>query len=399
MGRALQRMSMFRSPISQVVALAAIALLGGSVALVGASAFGAFEESGGGATTVVKTVAPSSSAAADAESALGVKEIYERSAPGVVQVTTSIGSGQDPALGGSEQQALGSGFVVDEDGHVVTNYHVIEGADAISVSFSNKDTLDATLVGSDPSTDLAVLKVGAGPEALTALPLADSDAVSVGDEVVAIGNPFGLERTATAGIVSALQRSVTAPNGFAIDEVIQTDAPINQGNSGGPLLNMRGEVIGVNSQIETNSGGNVGIGFAVPANTVKTVVSQILETGHVDRAYLGIVARPIEPELSRTVELPVDEGLLIESVTSGSAAEKAGLAAGTEQVVVSGESYRIGGDVIVAAAGTKVASVEELRDVLGKYAPGDEIEIDLYRDGKKISVPVELGRQPSSPQG
>jgi S1-C subfamily serine protease len=389
---------MFRSPVSQVVALAAIALLGGSVALVGAKAFGAFDEGGGSTTTVVETVA-ASSGAADAESSLGVKEIYERSAPGVVQVTTRVGASQSSATGGSEQQALGSGFVVDKDGHVVTNYHVVEGADSISVSFSNKDTLDATLVGSDPSTDLAVLKVGAGPEALTTLPLGDSDAVSVGDEVVAIGNPFGLERTATAGIVSALQRSVTAPNGFAIDQVIQTDAPINPGNSGGPLFNLRGEVIGVNSQIESNSGGNVGIGFAVPSNTVKTVVSQILETGHVDRAYLGIVARPIEPELSRTVKLPVDDGLLVESVTSGSAADKAGLVAGAEQVVVSGESYRVGGDVIVGAAGTKVASVEELRDVLGKFAPGDTIEIDLYRDGKKISVPVELGRQPSSPQG
>jgi S1-C subfamily serine protease len=389
---------MFRSSVSQVAAFVVIALLGGGAALAGAAALGAFDD--GGTTTVVESVA-ASPATSPARSGLSVKEIYERSAPGVVQVTTQIGGGESDGFGFATpgQQALGSGFVVDEEGHIVTNYHVIEGANAISVSFSNRDTLDASLVGSDPSTDLAVLKVEAGPEALTTLPVGDSDAVSVGDEVVAIGNPFGLERTATAGIVSALQRSVTAPNGFAIDKVIQTDAPINQGNSGGPLFNMQGEVIGVNSQIETNSGGNVGIGFAVPSNTVKTVVSQILETGQVDRAYMGVVARPIEPELARSHELPTDEGLLVESVAAGSAADEAGLVAGTEQVVVAGESYRIGGDLIVAAGGVSVATVEELRDVLAEYAPGDEIEIELYRDGKKITVTVELGRQPTSPQG
>ena len=189
------------------------------------------------------------------------------------------------------QQALGSGFVIDKAGHIVTNYHVIEGADQIEVSFSNQDTLRATIVGSDPSTDIAVLRVEASSRSLTPLVLGNSGVVRVGDPVVAIGNPFGLARTATAGIVSAVQeRTITAPNGYPIDHVIQTDAPINSGNSGGPLLNDRAQVIGVNSQIAPAQGssGNVGIGFAVPSNTVKEVVAQLVATGQVDRAYLGI---------------------------------------------------------------------------------------------------------------
>ncbi|HEY7732838.1 MAG TPA: trypsin-like peptidase domain-containing protein [Gaiellaceae bacterium] len=390
---------MTRVSPTQVAALAVVGLLGGGAALLGAAVFGAFD---GRTTTVLQTEPVSAAIPAASGGGLSVNEIYRRSAPGVVQINTRSDSSSGDALGqfgGPPQQALGSGFVIDRNGHIVTNYHVIDGADEIDVSFSNRDTLQATIVGSDPSTDLAVLKVDAGSRALTPLPLADSDRVQVGDEVVAIGNPFGLERTATAGIVSALQRAVTAPNGYSIDHVIQTDAPINQGNSGGPLLNTRGEVIGVNSQIETRSGGNVGIGFAVPSNTVKNVVAQILQNGQVDRAYLGIYARAVEPELARLFRLPVDAGLLLESVEDGSAADRAGLEGGTEQVVVSGESYRLGGDLIVAADGERVASVEALRDVLAARKPGDTIELQVYRDGKKRTVTVELGRLPTSPQG
>ena len=217
-------------------------------------------------------------------------------------------------------QALGSGFVIDKTGHIVTNYHVIEGADAIEVSFSNQDTLSATIVGSDPSTDIAVLRVQSSSRGLAPLAFGNSDTVRVGDPVVAIGNPFGLRRTATAGIVSAVQeRTITAPNGYPIDHVIQTDAQINSGNSGGPLLSARGEVIGVNSQIARADGstGNVGIGFAVPSNTVKEVVAQLTATGRVDRAYLGIAGSTVTAELARVFRLPVDEGVLIEAVTDG----------------------------------------------------------------------------------
>jgi S1-C subfamily serine protease len=391
---------MASNPLAFTAALGAAALLGGAAAVGGAALVGAFD--GDGTTTVVERVAAAAPAASTG-SALSVNEIYRRSAPGVVQITARIGasSGSDPFFGqqGQAQQALGSGFVIDKAGHIVTNFHVIEGADEIEVTFSDQDPVKATLVGSDPSTDLAVIKVEAGSRALTPLSLADSDKVQVGDPVVAIGNPFGLERTVTAGIVSALQRAVTAPNGYTIDHVIQTDAPINKGNSGGPLLDGRGAVIGVNSQIETagdGSQGNVGIGFAVPSNTVKTVVSQLISTGKVERAYIGISATSVTPELARLFRLPVDAGLMVDRVEPGSPAAKAGLEGGTEQVVVAGESYRVGGDLIVAADGTRVSSIDELRTVLAGHKPGDEIELEVYRDGTKRTVTVTLGRQPSS---
>jgi S1-C subfamily serine protease len=257
--------------VSTYAALGVTAALGGAAAVGAVALLGGFEDD---ATTVTETAAAprTETAPPTDDDALTINEIYERAAPGVVQVT-STSRATDTSSGG-EPPALGSGFVVDKAGHIVTNYHVIAGGDRISVSFSNRDTVDAKLVGTDPSTDLALLEVETSSSALTPLALGDSDKVEVGDRVVAIGNPFGLERTATAGIVSALQRLIRAPNTLTIDHVIQTDAPINRGNSGGPLLDDRGEVIGVNTQIETGgmgATGNVGIGFAVPSNTVKDV--------------------------------------------------------------------------------------------------------------------------------
>ncbi|MGZ8782455.1 MAG: S1C family serine protease, partial [Gaiellaceae bacterium] len=360
---------MTRASALRTTSLAAASLVGGLVALGGVAISG--DLGGGGTTTVVRTSpAPTSAAApvADAD-ALSVSEIYARAAPGVVQITsTTTSDSDDPVLlpfqqAPPEQQALGSGFVVDKVGHIVTNYHVIEGASEIEVSFSNQDTLSATLVGSDPSTDIAVLRVQSSSRGLAPLAFGNSDRVRVGDPVVAIGNPFGLRRTATAGIVSAVQeRTITAPNGYPIDHVIQTDAQINSGNSGGPLLNSRGEVIGVNSQIAQAEGstGNVGIGFAVPSNTVKEVVAQLVATGRVDRAYLGIAGSTVTADLARVFRLPVDAGVLVESVVEGSAAAKAGIKGGTTDVVVAGESHVLGGDVIVALGGRQVASLDEL---------------------------------------
>jgi putative serine protease PepD len=337
---------------------------------------------------------------------MSINEIYRRSAPGVVQVTsTTRASAPNPfgdRFSSPPVQALGSGFVIDKAGHVVTNYHVVEGADDINVSFSNQDTVKARVVGTDPSTDLAVLRVNENASALTPLTLGDSDRMEVGDEVVAIGNPFGLDRTATAGIVSALQRGITAPNGYTIDHAIQTDAPINHGNSGGPLLNTRGQVVGVNSQIETGGSslsGNVGIGFAIPSNTVKNVVAQILRTGSVAHAYLGIAGQDITPTLADNYKLPANAGVLVATVRSGSGASKAGIRAGKRRVVVAGETYVLGGDIIVAADGKPISSIDELRDAIAAHKPGDRIKLVVLRGAKRTSVRVTLGRQPASPQG
>ncbi|MBA3244434.1 MAG: trypsin-like peptidase domain-containing protein [Actinobacteria bacterium] len=390
-----------RSFILRASGLAAVALLGGLVALGGVALTG---DLGGGTTTVVEnSPAPAAATPVAADGRLTISDIYDRAAPGVVQITStarttpeSPGSPLEPA---APEQALGSGFVLDKAGHIVTNYHVIEGAETIEVSFSNQDTLDAKLVGSDPSTDLAVLRVETSSRGLRPLELGNSDTVRVGDPVIAIGNPFGLDRTATAGIVSALQRPITAPNGYTIDHVIQTDAPINKGNSGGPLLNDRGQVIGVNSQISTGGGetGNVGIGFAVPSNTVKMIAAQLIDSGQVDRAFIGIGGSTIEPELARLFRLPVDAGVLVERVGAATPASRAGIKGGTSDTVVAGQSYTLGGDVIVAIAGKRVASLEELRDVLATHKPGDSVELEIYRGNKQRTLALTLGRQPASP--
>jgi S1-C subfamily serine protease len=388
-----------RSKLKPFALLLSAAVLGGAVALGGAAAVGALD--GTTSTTVVEqSSATSSTVPAAAGASLSINDIYKRSGPGVVQITSTIDSSTSSS-GQFQQasQALGSGFVLDKQGHIVTNFHVIDGATSIEVRFSNDDTLKATLVGSDPSTDVALLKVDATAGALTPLVLADSARVEVGDAVVAIGNPFGLERTVTAGIVSALQRAVKAPNGYSIDHVIQTDAPINHGNSGGPLLNTRGEVIGINSQIETGGSGdgNVGIGFAVPSNTVKAVISQLLASGKVDHAYLGVSAVEVTPAIAKSFGLPVTKGLVIQTVSAGSGASDAGLKAGSKQVVIAGESFRMGGDVIVAADGKNVSTIDELRDVIAEHKPGDKIQLKIYSGDTAKTVTVTLGRQPISP--
>ena len=338
--------------------------------------------------------------------ALTINDIFRHDAPGVVQVTsTQIVRTSDPFNFGlpqtEEQKALGSGFVMDKAGDIVTNYHVVAGARSVEVSFSNSDNMKAKIVGSDPSTDLAVLQIDARSRALTPLAFGDSDLVRVGDSVVAIGNPLGYDRSVTAGIVSAVQRAISAPNQYPIDHVIQTDAPINHGNSGGPLINSRGQVIGVNAQIATgNSGsdGNIGIGFAIPINTVRAVVAQLIKTGKVDHAFIGITAKPVSAEIARLFRLPSSHGLLVASVQPGSGAAAAGLRAGSDTAVISGESWPVGGDLIVSADGVPLSSVDQLRDLIAAKRPGQSISLEVYRDTNKITIDVKLGRQPSSPR-
>ena len=372
------------------------ALLGGLVAVGVGQTFDS-----GSTTTVVREVENGTTEPASFPASAGKKisDIYEAAKHGVVQVTsTSVVSNN--FFGAQEQQAQGSGFVIDKDGHVVTNYHVVEGAKKVQVSFSDNEQMDATVVGTDPSTDIAVLKIqGVLARSLTPLALGNSSTVQVGDAVVAIGNPFGLERTVTAGIVSALQRRIQAPNGFQIDEVIQTDAAINHGNSGGPLLNANGDVIGVNAQIESESGGNVGIGFAIPIDTVKDVAGQLIKEGKVEHAYLGIEMATINSDLADNFRVPVEKGVLVQRVRDGSPAEDAGLKGGTTQVVLAGTTYWLGGDVITKVDGRTVETSDQLASVVTSKQPGDSLELEVHRGQETLNVTVELGRQPSTPVG
>lgn len=381
--------------------LLAAAVLGAVIALAGASLTGHL-----GQTKTVRVVEATPIAAGPGarSSALSTPAIYKRDAPGVVQITSTsvVNVPSDPFFTSptqkQTQEALGSGFVIDKEGHIVTNYHVVEGASSIKVSFSNNETHKATIVGSDRSTDIAVLKVNVSSSALNPLQFGDSSTLQVGDQVVAIGNPFGLTRTATQGIISALNRPLSAPNNFTIANVIQTDAQINHGNSGGPLLSALGQVIGVNTAIETGgtSQGNVGIGFAIPSNTVKTVVAQLISTGKAVHPYLGVTVEPLTPELARLFHLPVSSGLLVDHVFSKTGAAKAGIKGGTTTITVAGESYRLGGDIIVAVDGKKVgSSFEKLSEVIAAHRPGDKVPVELYRGEKKMTVSVELGTQPA----
>lgn len=397
---------MLRPPraLSGAAPLLIAAVVGGGVALAGAEVTGVFDDE---PSTIATSVSAESSEPATfvENKRLSVNEIYERSAPGVVQVTTTSVRTVDPdpfldpfGLPEAErQQALGSGFVIGKSGHIVTNFHVVEGAEDIEVSFSNRDSVTARVVGRDPSTDLAVLKVDVDARALTPLRLGNSDRVRVGDSVVAIGNPLGFERSVTSGIVSALHRPLTAPNDFTIDDVIQTDAAINSGNSGGPLITANGKVIGVATAIatgNTGAGGNIGIGFAVPVNTVRDVASQLIERGRIEHAFLGVGAQPIDEEIAGVFNLPVEQGLLVVRVFEGSGADKAGLRAGTTEVVVAGESYLLGGDIIVEIDGKQAKTAEDLREAVSAKKPGDKIKIEAYRADDKQSFEITLGRQP-----
>lgn len=389
-------------------ALSVAALAGGAVALGGAAVLGLV-----GDDDLPTTVFASETRSASGDQPalfrrspgpLTIREIYRRAAPGVVQITsTTLSPQEDESLFGfplprEQQRAQGSGFVIDESGHIVTNYHVIAGASDIEVSFSNKESMKAKIVGSDRATDLALLKVSAPARALTPMELGDSARVQVGDAVVAIGNPFGLERSVTAGIVSALQRTIESPAETPIDRVIQTDAQINQGNSGGPLLNAAGQVIGVNTQIATGSTteiGNVGIGFAIPINTVRDVVGQLRTNGRVDHAELGIGGQELNAEIAELFHLPVEEGLLVTLVKEGSGAAKAGIKAGSMQVVVAGESWVLGGDILISADDAKLGSYADLQRAVLNKTPGERMKLELYRGDEKKTVTVVLSRRPS----
>ena len=344
--------------------------------LTGAVAAGAMIGAGGGvgtyaalssgSKTVVRQVTVSDSQPAASTSGLSVNSIYKRTYRGVVEV--KVNSRASDGFGGTRpQSAEGSGFVYDTSGHVITNQHVVDGATSVRVTFWNGATYSARVVGTDPSTDLAVLDVNAPSSVLYPLTLGDSGKVQVGDNVVAIGAPFGLAETVTAGIVSALHRQITSPNNFSIDDSIQTDAAINHGNSGGPLINAQGDVVGVNAQIESDSGGSDGVGFAIPSNTVKSIASQLISTGKAQHAFLG-------------VELGASGSARVASVRPNTPAARAGLRAG---------------DVITALGGRKVSSADELRAAINARRPGDHVSVTFRRNGRSHTVSLTLASRPS----
>ena len=368
-------------------------MLGGLVVLViGAILIETDVIDTGDTTTRVVRQAPISHTATDpaaAQSGKTVQDIYRQEGRGVVFIQSQGVSGGEDAFGQEQQgTATGSGFVVDEDGTIITNAHVVDGASKVTVSFEEGgEAIDADVKGVDDDADIAVLKINPEGRNLTVLPLGDSSELSVGDPVVAIGNPFGLQRTVTTGIVSALQRQVDAPSGFPISDVIQTDASINPGNSGGPLLNAKGEVIGINSQIATGGGqGSVGIGFAVPIDQAKRELPKLRAGQEIKRAYLGVVMADVTDQIAKQLDLPVKEGALVQTVTNGSPANKAGLHAGS--------SSGRGADVIVSIDGKSVTSADDVVQAVSEKEPGDSVEIEYYRGDDKRTVTVKLGERP-----
>jgi S1-C subfamily serine protease len=408
-------MSQPSSPNSKAIVLPLLlaALLGGGVA-AGVTAF-IVDDSGGDThtTTVIRQPAISSQGAdgkaSNAAEGLTAADIYQRYAPGVAfvrsEITQQTQNPFDPFGGTQRSESTGSGFVIDAGGDILTNNHVIDGATpgSITVQLADSKSVKATVVGKDPSTDLALLKVDPEGLSLKPLPLGSSKDVHVGDPTIAIGNPFGLDRTLTTGVVSALQRQIQAPNGWSIKDVIQTDAAINPGNSGGPLIDSAGRVIGINSQIETGGGGSgsVGIGFAVPIDTAKSILANLKKGETVQRAYLGITSLTVNGQLD-ALNLPVDHGALVQTVEPNSPADVAGLKAGDLQATLSGsasnDSVVLGGDIITKVDGKAITTSDQLSQLVTSHKPGDKVKIELVRKKDTKTVTVTLGKRPPTLQ-
>jgi putative serine protease PepD len=339
----------------------AVAIAGGGA---GAAAVALTHSSSSQTVTVAAPAAAASNVAA--ATTLTVGQIAKQSSPGVVEIDATSTGGTSPYPGGgsSGSSAEGTGFVYDEKGNIVTNEHVVDGATSISVKFPDGSTYKGTVVGADTSSDLAVIHVDAPASKLTALQLADSSTVAVGDGVVAIGNPFGLDNTVTTGIVSALDREISAPDETPIEGAIQTDAAINHGNSGGPLFNLAGKVIGINSQIQSDSGGNDGVGFAIASNTVKSVVAQLISTGKAQHALLGVGVKT------------ATGGVAVTDVQAGSGAADADVKSG---------------DVVTSVDGVAVTTAQQLRAIIAAHQPGDTLAIELRRGGATKTLHVTLG--------
>ena len=335
------------------------------------------------------------------DSALTPAQIYKRDAPGVVVITDTstepVPSTPFAPQSTQKVKSLGSGFVIDRQGDIITNDHVVAGGSGIRVGFSGGASYPATVVGADPSSDLAVVRVNAPASALHPLPFDDSGTITPGDPVYAIGNPFGLDRTMTAGIASATGRDIQAPNGLTIPNAIQTDAAINHGNSGGPLLDSRGGVVGVNSQIEGGTvDANVGVGFAIPSDAAQSVAKQLIGHGKVQHAVLGVQVETIPQGVSSLVRGVPRQGVAIAGVTAGSPAAKAGLKAATHQVTADGQTVLLGGDSIVGFDDQPIRSAQDLAGAVAQHKPGDRVGVQVVRGGTPRTVQVTLGSSPST---
>ena len=317
-------------------------------------------------------------------------KIYSQAAPAVANIVTRTLE-YDVFMEPVAAEGAGSGFIIDPRGYILTNFHVVQGAQTISVTLGDRSHFDAKFIGADERNDIALIKIDPKGRSLTALTMGDSSSLQVGQRVLAIGNPFGFHSTLTTGVVSALGRTVQTGQTTVIDGAIQTDAAINQGNSGGPLLNSHGEVIGINSAIYTPSGTTAGIGFAIPISTARQIAQDLITEGRVRRASMGVEVRVLTPAVAEALRLPVSEGMLIERVVPGGAAEHAGLRGGNRQAILGLRRILLGGDVVTSIDGRPISGQADLALALNRKRPGDTAKVEYYRDGKKMQTQVTLG--------
>jgi S1-C subfamily serine protease len=390
-----------------------LALLAALLLAVGFAGCGN-DEGGADVTTTVSTETGGNGAKPiPSGSAFDAQAVYDRAAPGVVTVSsvfegtsaTDILEGGGGGGGGGPRAGQGSGFVISDDGEIVTNAHVvtdgqtgggkINQANEVFVQFPDQNSVEAEVIGYDPFADVALIKVD--PEGLDLEPVefADIEDVRVGEQVAAIGSPFGERQSLSVGFVSQLDRSIPSLTSFQIDGAIQTDASINPGNSGGPLLDSEGQVIGINQQIDTTSGGNQGVGFAVPVDLVKRSVDQLREDGEVKYAYIGVGTRPLFPQLADELKVDADSGAIVESITPGSPAEDAGLEAGEQEIDFQILPYTVGGDIIVSVDGDEIVTEADLPRIVSRLEPGEEVELGIIRNGEEMDLSVTLGTRPT----
>ncbi len=385
-------------------ALAALALLAGC----GDSGEATSDAQGAAEATAPAATEPSAPAPARTDVSVGGTEafdpqaIYAREAPGVVTVFSVFG-GDDAPFGQPGGQGVGSGFVLDEEGEIATNAHVVtqgEGgslrrAEQVFVQFADRNQVEARITGFDPNSDLALLRIEPAGLDLRPLPLGRSAEVEVGEPVAAIGSPYGEPQSLSVGVVSAKDRTIQSLTGFVIPGALQTDAAINRGNSGGPLVDARGAVLGINSQIRSTGGGGEGVGFAVPVDTVRRVLDELRDDGRIEYAYLGVESAALYPQLAERFDLPVRQGAWVQAVSRGAPAQEAGLRGGDREVRFQAQAYRTGGDVITRVQGRVLEDPDDLSEQLTRFKPGDRVRLEVYREGQRREIEVRLGSRPA----